>query len=495
MSLLDDIEGALDFGGMSLSHIKSVASSVKTGPMLDMARAFDHGHSALVSQHEGLVSAATKVVGGWKGQAADAASTSVLKTATTSRESSYAAQSSSQNIRHLVATIHTEQAKIDAVEPVDTSFSAAVHNAGGPVAAVFHPGAVVANMAAAQLKANQHKATAAGYLNTMNNAGNETASAQAKAFDAIPLPNYGFVDPAGLPLKMTVPAVSSGGSGPGSGPIYSPTGPDGSYAPPSTGSPSPGGPPVSTVTPVHSGPTVPDPGNPGSTAPAGSSPTPTVPTAPPGSTLPSGANPSPAGGPPPGTVTATPGLPTSVGVGAGALAGGGALLAAGGLSGFGPGGAFSGGGTASGTSGGSESAGAAGRSGALAGEGEDGSVARLRAGGPGASGGRGFSAGDPAETSGLRGGGIRGGFGDGSASSGEYGSGVAEAGQSPLRAGSLGSAAGSELAAGETRGIFPGGGAGGRRSDEEELNKRPDYLVETDDIWGDGRLAAPPVLG
>jgi hypothetical protein len=40
-----------------------------------------------------------------------------------------------------------------------------------------------------------------------------------------------------------------------------------------------------------------------------------------------------------------------------------------------------------------------------------------------------------------------------------------------------------------------GGGAGRRGEDEVELDQRPDYLVESDDVWGDGRLAAPAVLG
>lgn len=34
-----------------------------------------------------------------------------------------------------------------------------------------------------------------------------------------------------------------------------------------------------------------------------------------------------------------------------------------------------------------------------------------------------------------------------------------------------------------------------RREEDDELKARPEYLVEPDDIWGDGRLASPPVLG
>jgi hypothetical protein len=44
-------------------------------------------------------------------------------------------------------------------------------------------------------------------------------------------------------------------------------------------------------------------------------------------------------------------------------------------------------------------------------------------------------------------------------------------------------------------GGYPMGGAGGRRGGEDEESPMPDYLVETDDVWGDGVTAAPPVIG
>jgi len=37
-------------------------------------------------------------------------------------------------------------------------------------------------------------------------------------------------------------------------------------------------------------------------------------------------------------------------------------------------------------------------------------------------------------------------------------------------------------------------GAGARAEDDLE-HRRPDYLVETEDIWGDGTKVAPPVIG
>ncbi|SOD72403.1 hypothetical protein SAMN05892883_1800 [Jatrophihabitans sp. GAS493] len=491
MSLLDDIKGALDFGGMSLDQIRTVAHSVKTGPLEQMADAFDQGQVVLLQQHSELQSAATNVVAGWKGQAADAASTRVLNTATTSRESSYSAQSSSENVRQLIATIKTEQAKIQSVPKVDTSFGAAVHSVGGPVAAAFNPGAVVTQMAATQAQANQHKATAAKYLTTMNDAGHDTAAAQSTAFVKIPTDPY--VGDS-LPLRMSIPAVTPASAGPGAGPTYSPPGSGGpGYVPPASSGP---GGSVHPIPATPTGPSTPLPNGttPGSTVPAGNVP---VASAPPGSTPPAGA--TPGGGEPSAPGTAAPGLPSSVGVGAGALAGGGALLAAGGLSGIGRGGVGTGGfgsGAALGDESGVRSGGSAARGAGVGGDalGEDGSVARLRSGASGSATGRGFGAGEAAETSGLRGGGLRGGAGVGDGlSSGGYGAG--EPGSAPLRAGSLGAPA-ADLAAGESRAILPGaGGAGARRGEEEELNKRPDYLVETDDIWGDGRLAAPPVLG
>ena len=38
------------------------------------------------------------------------------------------------------------------------------------------------------------------------------------------------------------------------------------------------------------------------------------------------------------------------------------------------------------------------------------------------------------------------------------------------------------------------GGAGTGR-DEDKEHRRPSYLVESEDVWGDGALVAPPVIG
>ncbi|AUS81774.1 hypothetical protein C1701_14995 [Actinoalloteichus sp. AHMU CJ021] len=46
-------------------------------------------------------------------------------------------------------------------------------------------------------------------------------------------------------------------------------------------------------------------------------------------------------------------------------------------------------------------------------------------------------------------------------------------------------------------GGMAGGGARGRggQGEDDGEHKRADYLLETDDVFGDGRLVAPSVLG
>jgi hypothetical protein len=43
-------------------------------------------------------------------------------------------------------------------------------------------------------------------------------------------------------------------------------------------------------------------------------------------------------------------------------------------------------------------------------------------------------------------------------------------------------------------GFGPAGAGGGRREEDGE-HRRPDYLVETEDVWGDGTKVSPPVIG
>jgi hypothetical protein len=93
------------------------------------------------------------------------------------------------------------------------------------------------------------------------------------------------------------------------------------------------------------------------------------------------------------------------------------------------------------------------------------------------SGGPGNLAGFGDEAHGQRGGAGPGGFGPG---------GVDPDGRAGL--------AGRPGAAGAAAGYGPMG-AGGTRGEEDAEHRRPDYLVETEDVWGDGTRVAPPVIG
>lgn len=39
------------------------------------------------------------------------------------------------------------------------------------------------------------------------------------------------------------------------------------------------------------------------------------------------------------------------------------------------------------------------------------------------------------------------------------------------------------------------GGGAGSRGEEDKEHQRPEYLIETEDIFGDVRTVAPPVIG
>jgi len=465
VSFIDGILSALGIGGGSLNHIKAMANSIEPAEMEHMAQVFEQGSQLFNQGHSQLESAIDNVVTGWKGEAATAASTQVLNSAMTSRTSAEASTTSADNVRQFVAEVKQAQAKIAAVQPVDTSFSTAVRDAGGPAVLVLNPGAVAATMAAAEIKSEQHREQAAGYLDQLNASGEQFAARQSQVYPALAASDHG--SSADMPARLSIQPISSGGGG-GAMPGV-PTTAGGPGGGPGSPSRPPG---TATITAAH-GPK----GGPGTHAPA---------TTGPGSTTGPG---TVVAAPPPGTSTTPQGTGTSTGsgpgstpvafpdpvgsgsggagIGAGTVAlvgGSAAAIAAGGLSGLTRGGAAAGAGAPGGT-------------------GEDG-LSERGAGtrGLGRSIGSGSAADDPLD------GRLRGGL--------NSGAGYDAADEAQLRAGRMSAAAASELAAGERGGMMPGMGAGaGRRSDDQELDKRPDYLVETDDVWGDGRLAAPPVLG
>lgn len=124
-------------------------------------------------------------------------------------------------------------------------------------------------------------------------------------------------------------------------------------------------------------------------------------------------------------------------------------------------------------------------------------------GGGGAGGGRGGGGlGGPgglaAAGRGGMGGGL-GGFGPGGSAGalGEAGRAGAGAGFGPGGSGGLGGAgaAGRGGAAGMGAMGGMGAGAGAGRGDEDKEHKAASYLVETEDVFGDGTMVAPPVIG
>ena len=108
-------------------------------------------------------------------------------------------------------------------------------------------------------------------------------------------------------------------------------------------------------------------------------------------------------------------------------------------------------------------------------------------GGPGGYGGRGgFGALGP--------GGGPGGFGPGQAQGAGFNAGLGGIGPDEAAAGRAAAGLRPGATAAGGGGLGPLGPAGGRREDDAE-HRRPDYLVETEDVWGDGTRVAPPVIG
>ncbi|MCX2948215.1 hypothetical protein [Lentzea sp. NEAU-D7] len=70
-------------------------------------------------------------------------------------------------------------------------------------------------------------------------------------------------------------------------------------------------------------------------------------------------------------------------------------------------------------------------------------------------------------------------------------------GPDALRGGAAGTGAGAGAGKAGAAGVGAGGGAHGQRGEGEDdiEHKAADYLVETDDVFGDERMVAPPVIG
>ncbi len=80
-------------------------------------------------------------------------------------------------------------------------------------------------------------------------------------------------------------------------------------------------------------------------------------------------------------------------------------------------------------------------------------------------------------------------------SAGRGGAGRAIGSRGPGSLSSAEDGAGGRSATGRTASRGPMGRGGRRRDEDDALDERPDYLVESDEVWGDGRTVARPVLG
>jgi len=139
---------------------------------------------------------------------------------------------------------------------------------------------------------------------------------------------------------------------------------------------------------------------------------------------------------------------------------------------------------------------------------EDDTVPPFVPGGPGGFDAQEASAGRRAGFGGTRG---SGGYGESGGYGGRGGSGAGfdggeavrgGAGKSGFNAFGPGDTAAARAAAGTRPGAprtgtggFGPAGAGAGQPEEDGEHRRPDYLVETEDVWGDGTRVAPPVIG
>jgi uncharacterized protein YukE len=457
----------------SLADLKALVNDTHPQMLDDSIKHFNQSAQHLSATQDSFMSHMSGLGDAWQGKAATAA----INNAQTTYQSMDDTRASSSTASTQTASYKTDlahqQQQAKAVPNVDTSWGHAASSGGwaGPI------GIGVAKMEQ-QKKYDQHRDQVATIVQKMDQGGEDHANTM-KGVSWPPTNNSAASPPASLP---PVPGASSGKSGP------STTSPSGGYH--SSGNTT-GGP---GYTPAVMGPAMNPNDNNAINGPkgphsstgttitqGGNSPTPDFPTVPQGG---DGVPPVSAGTGPGGPVVASPPTTTTPG-GAGAAA---AVLGGAGLLGAGAAGSR-------GLLGGAGTRGVGG----LAGEPEG----RLGARGPGArSGGGGLGEGDgtavrggargatglgDGEGTGLRGGvrGVNGGPNE------ELGAGR----NGTLRGAGSGGLAGEPVAAEAGRGGYPMGGSGARRRNDDEEAPVPDYLVETDDVWGDGASAAPPVIG
>lgn len=447
-----------DYGSFDLATLKQIIESSDISWLDSSAQQFDQGTRASIQAAEEFMAQVSALGAAWEGPAATAAVQDAQSAHQIISQMHTASTGSSAASKAYYASAKNDQAQARAVPNVDDSWGHAIVTGA--------PGGLV-GIGAAKLAQHQNYEAAHRQVAAIANRMDTNGTAQADTMRAQSWPNgptTSRTPPSSLP-----PVPGSGGRSGAIGGNYS-VAPRGGGAGSGYSAPV-GGPTMNpgdsqiandgvkggnggrgTGQPTHGDPTH-QVSIPATTTPQGTdiATGPLTPGLPPTQAIPS--TPSVVGGA--GTAAAVLGGAGLLGAGAlgsSALAGGGRYGAAGeGLA---------------------EGSGARGRPGALAegegsgvrsgagalGEGE--SAGRPRLGGPGLA----------EEELGMRGRGLV--------------SGTSE--------GFLG-----EPVAGEAGrlGGYPGGGAGSRRRDDDEEAPVPDYLVETEDVWGDGVIAAPPVIG
>jgi hypothetical protein len=432
----------------TLNQVQREAQLIDHEALSSLAGLYRAGHQAVISSTTNLDDARGAVASAWTSSSGVTATGTMVTTSAQAVQTADAASTAADVLNDVYPTVVAAKAQIASIPHVDTSVTAAVNKAGG--ISFSNLGTIKANLESADAASESNRKAAISAFNQMDEVGANAAATftTSDLFPTIPLP-AGLSEPTGLPATMTVPPIGTGGSGPsGSG-----SGGGGYYPTPSR---NPGWPKVSSGSggSTGSGGGTGSGGSGGSTGPAhsGGSGGATPP-----SSAPKSGDPAPWAGPAPGPAPKDP-----VGNGNGWLP----EPAPGLIGGLEP---IVGGGGAPTQIG----------------------LDRPRLNLPGSGSASNTNGAGPA------GRGNNGLTGDGSGGR----SALPTSEPEPSTAAATRSAAAaseSELAAGRGgAGMSPMAGGGRHRGDEEdELKKRPKYLKETEDIFGDYEAGAkPPVIG
>jgi hypothetical protein len=505
------------YGSWSSRGLKAAGTTVNAHPLWDMAKLLDEGEQTATRFQSEARAALSTLVAGWVG--ADAAAAHRVVTATASKAGTTAIEATSASA--IVSAFADSMAR--------STYEVSIMPANDPprasdyiVKGLLSPVAATAEYFADAHQAEQQRQSLVSKISAMDSQGQQVASDLGTAFKT------GSLEPPPTPPPAALPqgASTRGASGPSGGTAPSASG--GSGGPSSgstTGTPARGTPSGVGVDPVQSGGSTPPPASP--TAQPVPTPTPT-----PGG----GGQPIPQSSPTAPPVTTTvPGTPTtppvsippaaSGGSVAGALPGallGGAVLTGGASAALGsstlglpatvkggwapgvaPGEALPASPAgSSGTSSTARGTTSVGRGVGGAGEAAPGSTTTGRPGsygsrpgmprpGTGSAGSRTVSRTVGRGSSGTTYGEER--VGQGGRTSTPRRGVIGE--ERPLGRGATGETAGRGGTTGGAGNRGPMGRGGRRRDEDDSLNERPHYLVESDDVWGDGRKVARSVLG